>query len=52
MYGAEGEFQVLLTTECRLRGSVKAKVDPSHDSAGIGAYYFSCLISTVDGGGW
>ena len=43
MHGAEAELQVLLTTGCRLQCSVKAKVDPLHDSAGIGAYYFSCL---------
>jgi len=38
MYGAEGELQVHLTTDCQLRCSVKAKVDPLNGSAGIGAY--------------
>jgi len=51
MYGAEGELQVLLTTGCQLRCSVKAKVDPLHESAGTGADYFSCLISAIDRGG-
>ena len=52
MYGAEEELQVLLTTGCRLRCSVKAKVDPLHDNAGIGAYYFSWLTSAIDGDGF
>lgn len=52
MYGAEGVLQVLLTIECQPRCSVKAKVDPLRDSTGIGAYYFSCLTSAIDGDGW
>ena len=52
MYGAEGELQVLLTTECRPRCNVKAKVDPLHDSAGVGTYYVSWLTSAIDGDGW
>jgi hypothetical protein len=51
MYSAGGELQVLLTTQCRPRCSIKAKVDPLLDSAGTGTYYFSCLTSAVDGVG-